>query len=228
MRCAVVATMLVAAIAASRAASPEEAEPAMEAGFVTTPDGVRLYYQKVGSAPEVVILPGRLFAFTEFEWLGEHYTLVSSDMRNRGRSDLVLDEKTITFEQDVVDLETVRRHFGVERMALIGSSYLGKIVVPPVQSLEHDPAFFQSITGRGFHGGLLDGLAAFYSRPWPPSSASLCMPPNKASCSSRRWRLQARRSWRRSRPPRTLRSTAGSVWPSSTRCSPCWAGPIAT
>lgn len=40
---------------------------------------------------------------------------------------------------------------------------LGKIVVPPVQPLEHDAAFFQSITGRGFHGGLLDGLAAFYS-----------------------------------------------------------------
>jgi len=39
---------------------------------------------------------------------------------------------------------------------------LGQIVVPPVQPLEHDAAFFQSITGRGFHGGLLDQAASFY------------------------------------------------------------------
>ena len=96
---------------------------------------MRLYYQKFGASPQVVILPARLFTFSEFEWLGEHYTLISYDMRNRGRSDLVLDESKISFEQDVADLETVRRHFGVERMALIGYSYLGRIVV--LYALEH-------------------------------------------------------------------------------------------
>jgi len=40
---------------------------------------------------------------------------------------------------------------------------LGQINVPPLQPLAHDPAFFASISGRGFHGGLLDGLAGFYS-----------------------------------------------------------------
>ncbi|WP_232458666.1 hypothetical protein [Burkholderia ubonensis] len=40
---------------------------------------------------------------------------------------------------------------------------LGEIVVPPIQPLEHDAAFFASIKGRGFHGGLLDGLGTFYS-----------------------------------------------------------------
>lgn len=39
---------------------------------------------------------------------------------------------------------------------------LGRIVVPRVQPIEHDTAFFRSIIGRGFHGGLLDGLADFY------------------------------------------------------------------
>ena len=116
------ALLLAVPIAAVAGATIEE-------GFVTTPDGVRLYYQKIGASPQVVILPARLFTFSEFEWLGEHYTLISYDMRNRGRSDLVLDESKISFEQDVADLETVRRHFGVERMALIGYSYLGRIVV---------------------------------------------------------------------------------------------------
>jgi cytosine/adenosine deaminase-related metal-dependent hydrolase len=39
---------------------------------------------------------------------------------------------------------------------------LAKITVPPIQPLPHDAAFFAAITGRGFHGGLLDGLAGFY------------------------------------------------------------------
>lgn len=39
---------------------------------------------------------------------------------------------------------------------------LGQIVVPPIQPLAHDGPFFASVTGRGFHGGLLDGLKAFY------------------------------------------------------------------
>jgi hypothetical protein len=40
---------------------------------------------------------------------------------------------------------------------------LGEIVVPPIQPLAHDAAFFASLVGRGFHGGLLDGLKKFYA-----------------------------------------------------------------
>ena len=36
------------------------------------------------------------------------------------------------------------------------------VVIPPLPTLVHDQAFFDSIHGRGFHNGLLDGLAAFY------------------------------------------------------------------
>ena len=80
-------------------ASP--ARPAAAEGFVTTPDGTRLYYRKAGDSPRTVILPGRLFTFDDFAWLGEDYTLISYDMRNRGRSDLVTDDAAIGFEQDV-------------------------------------------------------------------------------------------------------------------------------
>lgn len=37
-----------------------------------------------------------------------------------------------------------------------------KVVIPPLSSLVHDKKFFTDITDRGFHGGLLDGLAEFY------------------------------------------------------------------
>ena len=40
---------------------------------------------------------------------------------------------------------------------------LSTINVPPIQPLAHDSAFFALIPGRGFHGGLLDGLANFYT-----------------------------------------------------------------
>lgn len=108
---------------------------AAEEGYVPTPDGIRLYYRKEGTSPQVVVLPGRLFAFEDFRWLAEHFTLISYDMRNRGRSDVVADDAKIGFEEEVADLETVRRHFAVERMALMGYSYLGKIVV--LYALEH-------------------------------------------------------------------------------------------
>lgn len=106
-----------------------------EDGYFTTPDGVRLFYTRIGSSPDVVVLPGRLFAFEDFSWLADDHTLIAYDMRNRGRSELVAEDARIGFEEDVADLEAVRKHFGVERMALIGYSYLGKIVV--LYALEH-------------------------------------------------------------------------------------------
>jgi len=37
-----------------------------------------------------------------------------------------------------------------------------KVTIPLLPSLEHDKKFFDSIQGRGFHDGLLDGLKKFY------------------------------------------------------------------
>ena len=122
------------------------AEPSYEEGFVTTPDGVRLYYRKAGRGPRTVILPGRLFTWDDLSWIARDHTLIAYDMRNRGRSDLVADDARIGFEEDVTDLEAVRRHFGVERMALIGYSYLGKIVV--LYALEH-PRLVERIVQLG-------------------------------------------------------------------------------
>ena len=43
------------------------------------------------------------------------------------------------------------------------SRHAAQIVIPPLPSLVHDEAFFNDIAGRGFHGGVLDGLAGFYA-----------------------------------------------------------------
>jgi 5-methylthioadenosine/S-adenosylhomocysteine deaminase len=40
---------------------------------------------------------------------------------------------------------------------------LKQVVVPPLQSLTHDQDWIASLSGRGFHGGVLDALATYYS-----------------------------------------------------------------
>ncbi|HEY6683060.1 MAG TPA: amidohydrolase family protein [Propionibacteriaceae bacterium] len=41
---------------------------------------------------------------------------------------------------------------------------LNELVIPPLQSLAHDEEWLDSVTGRGFHSGVLDGLREYYRR----------------------------------------------------------------
>lgn len=104
-------------------------EKSTETGYVKSDDGVRLYYAKVGSGPQVVIIPGRLFLFRDFRRLAAGRTLIFYDMRNRGLSDPVADPAKISIQGDVSDLDAVRRHFKADKPDLIGFSYLGMMVV---------------------------------------------------------------------------------------------------
>ena len=39
----------------------------------------------------------------------------------------------------------------------------GQLVkIPPIEPVYHNPAWLQTIHGKGFHGGALDGLAAAF------------------------------------------------------------------
>jgi proline iminopeptidase len=98
-------------------------------GFVVTPDGVRLYFHKIGAGKQIVLIPADLFLYPAFARLTPGRTLIFYDMRDRGRSDAVADQRRITIQDDVDDLETIRKHFGVDKPALIGFSYLGMMVM---------------------------------------------------------------------------------------------------
>jgi proline iminopeptidase len=99
-------------------------------GYITLEDGVRLYFQKVGSGPKAVIVPNGFHLLKDFQHLGDWRALIFYDVRNRGRSDTVTDPAKLGrgIQQDVDDLEAVRRHFGIDRMDLIGHSYIGLMV----------------------------------------------------------------------------------------------------
>ncbi|MGH9862903.1 MAG: alpha/beta fold hydrolase [Candidatus Acidiferrales bacterium] len=115
-------------------AAPARAAP-VEEGYLLSDDGLKIFYQKAGDGPQVVILPGGLFLFQDFQKLAKGRTLIFYDMRNRGRSQRVEDASAITIENDVRDLEAVRRHFGVKKFSAVGYSYLGMMVV--LYALDH-------------------------------------------------------------------------------------------
>jgi proline iminopeptidase len=83
----------------------------------------------VGSGAQSVIVPASLFLFRDLSKLASGRRMIFYDMRGRGRSDRVADSTHISIQWDVRDLETVRKHFGVESFTPIGWSYLGLMVM---------------------------------------------------------------------------------------------------
>ena len=98
---------------------------------VTADDGVRLFAQIAGDGPDVVIVPNRIYLADAFARLAGRRTLIFSDPRNRGASDQVADQSKIErgVHHDVDDFDAIRRHFGIDRISLIGHSYMGVVVV---------------------------------------------------------------------------------------------------
>lgn len=103
--------------------------------YVTTADGVRLFVRRLGSGPQLLIVPSAAWLFDDFQRLAhdqtQDRTVVFYDQRNRGQSDAVTDAAKLRngVHHDVDDLEAVRRHLGVERVDILGHSYLGLAVI---------------------------------------------------------------------------------------------------
>lgn len=118
----------------SAAAFAEDAVK-VEEGFVNADDGLKLYYRKAGGSPITVILPLDSILHDDFRQLADIATVITYDMRNRGRSGRMKDVSAMTLQHDVRDLEAVRKHFNVERFVPIGYSYVGKAVA--LYAMEH-------------------------------------------------------------------------------------------
>ena len=100
-------------------------------GYVTAPDGVRLFYHRLGNGPKRVLVPNGHYLIKDFSQLVDSdHTFIFYDLRNRGRSDHVSDPGKLKggIHLDVEDLEAVRRHFNIEKAAIIGHSYVGLMV----------------------------------------------------------------------------------------------------
>jgi len=102
-----------------------------EEGFVAAADGAKLHYRKIGNGPVTLIVPLGFILFDDFKQLADLATVITYDMRGRGRSA----KGDATIQQDVADLEAVRSHFKVDKFVPIGYSYLGLMVA--LYALDH-------------------------------------------------------------------------------------------
>jgi proline iminopeptidase len=95
-------------------------------GFAFVRPGLHLYYRVLGEEGEggvPVVVPNANWLWEALQPLAEGRRLILYDPRSRGRSSAVTDPRHLSLEEDVADLEAVRRFFGLERMTLLGSSY---------------------------------------------------------------------------------------------------------
>ncbi len=106
----------------------EDAAP-FEEGFIDVDGGAKLFYRKVGQGPVTVIAPLDSVLHEDLRQFADIATVITYDLRGRGRSSKLEDVSTRSVEQDVRDLEAVRAKLGVESFVPLGYSYLGKVVI---------------------------------------------------------------------------------------------------
>ncbi|MCA1556301.1 MAG: alpha/beta hydrolase [Acidobacteria bacterium] len=92
-------------------------------------DGVRLFYRKVGSGKNLIVLlhggPGSNMnaVWLDLEPLAKKHTVLMYDQRGGGRSEIIKDPDRLKYTDHVRDLEALRQHFGLERVVLVGESW---------------------------------------------------------------------------------------------------------
>lgn len=92
-------------------------------------DGVRLFYRKVGTGMNLIVLlhggPGSNMnaVWLDLEPLANKRTILMYDQRGGGRSEIIKDANKLKYTDHIRDLEAVRRHLGLERMVLVGESW---------------------------------------------------------------------------------------------------------
>jgi proline iminopeptidase len=91
-------------------------------------DNASLYYREVGAGqPLVIVHGGPEFSHTYFlpdlDRLSDPFRLIYYDQRGRGRSSDGVESKDVTIASELEDLESLRRHFGLEQVALLGHSW---------------------------------------------------------------------------------------------------------
>ncbi|HSL20142.1 MAG TPA: alpha/beta hydrolase [Vicinamibacterales bacterium] len=98
-------------------------------GYARSADGVRLYYRCLGSGSGTVVIPVAAWWGAQPNVLAHHMQVVLYDPRGRGRSDTATESTPVGIDHAIADLESIRLQLGLERVSLMGWSYLGAIVV---------------------------------------------------------------------------------------------------
>jgi proline iminopeptidase len=98
-------------------------------GYVRASSGSRLYYRRAGRGPTTLVIPLAAWWGTQADVLADRMAIVLYDPPGRGRSDPIGEDAPAGLEGGVAALEAVRRELGLERVSLMGWSFLGALVV---------------------------------------------------------------------------------------------------
>src|SRR6266571_5118398 len=96
-------------------------------------NGVRIYTRRVGDGPPVVVLHGgpgahHDYLLPQYDRLALGRTLLYYDQRGGGRSPVPRDTP-VGWREHVADLEALRDHWGLDRVALLGYSWGGLLAL---------------------------------------------------------------------------------------------------
>ena len=96
--------------------------------------GAELYYREVGEGQPIVVIHGgpdfdHTYLLPDFDRLAAGLRLVYYDQRGRGRSRGKIDLEQVHIERYVEDLDDLRKHLGLETIAVLGHSWGGIIAM---------------------------------------------------------------------------------------------------
>ena len=94
----------------------------------------RLFCRDVGVGPPIVVVHGgpdfdHCYFLPELDRLTDAFRLVYYDQRGRGRSAEGVRPEDVTLASEIEDLDRVRRHLGVESVAVLGHSWGGVLAM---------------------------------------------------------------------------------------------------
>jgi len=98
-------------------------------GYVVASDGVRLFYQIIGTGGDTIVVlhggPGFSMGYlaADLEPLAARQVLLFYDQRGTGRSTLVTDSASLDAQRFADDLEAVRGEFGLQRLTILAHSW---------------------------------------------------------------------------------------------------------
>ena len=101
--------------------------------FANSPDGTRIAYEQSGAGPALMLLHGgghsrQVWHEVNYvERLQSHFTVIAPDLRGHGESGSPTDPADYTADKMVQDILAVADACGVERFAIWGFSFGGKV-----------------------------------------------------------------------------------------------------
>ncbi|HEX2211363.1 MAG TPA: alpha/beta fold hydrolase [Longimicrobium sp.] len=112
-----------------QAGAPFSYDVPVRDGYLTGADGVQLYYKILGTGPDTAVVlhggPGMSMGYLDRDLapLAHGRTVILYDQRGGGKSQLIADPAQLALDRHLADLEAVRQHFGIQKMALVGHSW---------------------------------------------------------------------------------------------------------